>query len=89
MIAKPPVVTPTAAPAVLIAKPPAVVAKPLPVIDPAAQAYALRVWNGQSVDVPPTERAERVVSALEGQDLDTNVTLPNADAMRFLKQYNK
>jgi hypothetical protein len=34
-----------------------------------AQAYALRVWNGQSPDVPRAERLRRVAKALEGQGL--------------------
>lgn len=35
----------------------------------AAQAYALRVWSGQSPDVPRPERIRRVQRALEGQNL--------------------
>jgi hypothetical protein len=34
-----------------------------------SQAYALRVWSGQSVDVPVAERCERVRNALRGQNL--------------------
>ena len=34
-----------------------------------SQAYALRVWGGQSVDVPVAERCERVRNALRGQNL--------------------
>lgn len=34
-----------------------------------AQAYALRVWNGQSPDAPRPWRIERVRLALEGQNL--------------------
>jgi hypothetical protein len=34
-----------------------------------AQAYALRVWNGQSPDVPRAERLRRVKIALDGQGL--------------------
>jgi hypothetical protein len=34
-----------------------------------AQAYAQRVWNGQSVDVPRAEKLRRVEKALEGQGL--------------------
>lgn len=42
----------------------------------AAQAYAERVWAGQSVDVPRKERLERVRKALEGQGLSMDgVTL--------------
>lgn len=35
----------------------------------AAQAYALRVWSGQSPDVPRNERLRRVAKALEGQGM--------------------
>lgn len=38
-------------------------------ISAAAQAYALRVWNGQSNTVPRSERLRRVAKALEGQGL--------------------
>lgn len=42
-----------------------------------AQAYALRVWNGQSPDVPRNERLRRVAKALEGQCLSMEgVELP-------------
>jgi hypothetical protein len=34
-----------------------------------AQAYALRVWEGQSVSAPREWRIERVRLALEGQNL--------------------
>jgi hypothetical protein len=34
-----------------------------------AQAYALRVWNGQSRDVPRAEKLRRVAKALHGQGL--------------------
>lgn len=37
-----------------------------------SQAYAMRVWAGQSVDVPPAERKERVFNALRGQNLPTD-----------------
>ena len=33
----------------------------------AARAYALRVWQGQSIDVPDHVRRERVRRALEAQ----------------------
>ena len=42
----------------------------------AAQAYADRVWAGQSPDVPVAERLSRVRAALAGQGLDCDgVTL--------------
>jgi hypothetical protein len=37
--------------------------------DSRAQAYALRVWNGQNRDLPRSERLDRVRRALEGQNL--------------------
>jgi hypothetical protein len=42
-----------------------------------ARAYALRVWSGQSNDLPRSERIERVMSALKGQNLPTEgIELP-------------
>lgn len=37
-----------------------------------AELYALRVWHGQSVDVPRHERIERCMNALRGQNLPTD-----------------
>lgn len=37
-----------------------------------SQAYAMRVWGGQSVDVPRAERIERCMNALRGQNLPTD-----------------
>ena len=37
-----------------------------------AQDYAMRVWDGQSVDVPRHERIERCMNALRGQNLTTD-----------------
>lgn len=43
----------------------------------AAQTYAMRVWNGQSVSLPRNERIKRVMAALDGQNLPTDgVELP-------------
>lgn len=36
-------------------------------------AYAKRVWAGQSPDLPRNERIQRVVKALEGQGLPTEI----------------
>lgn len=48
-----------------------------PSVDPRAQAYALRVWNGQSHSETRTWRMERVRLALEGQGLSMEgVELP-------------
>ena len=41
-------------------------------VDNAAQAYAMRVWDGQSVDVPRAERIERCMNALRAQNLPTD-----------------
>jgi len=53
----------------------------------AAQAYAIRIWEGQSVDVPIPERVERVVNGLRGQKLSIDVNLPHPDAARFLAKH--
>ena len=37
-----------------------------------AQAYAMRVWSGQSIDVPRAERIERCMNALRVQNLSTD-----------------
>jgi hypothetical protein len=37
-----------------------------------AQAYANRVWRGQSDDLPVFERLDRVRAALAGQSMDTD-----------------
>lgn len=37
-----------------------------------SDAYAARVWAGQSVDVPRAERIARVLAALKGQGLPTD-----------------
>ena len=42
------------------------------IVPNAAQAYALRVWEGQSMDVPTAERKERVFNALRGQNMSTD-----------------
>lgn len=55
--------------------------------DAAAQAYAMRVWSGQSIDVSIPDRVARVVAALRDQGLDINVTLPHPDAARFLAKH--
>ena len=60
-----------------------VIAKAIPVLfktfagDSPAQVYALRVWSGQSPDLPRAERMARVMAALKGQGLPTDgVVLP-------------
>lgn len=52
-----------------------------------SQAYALRIWDGQSVDVSIPERVERVVNGLRGQKLSIDVNLPHPDAARFLAKH--
>jgi hypothetical protein len=45
-----------------------------------AQAYALRVWGGQSASLPRAERFKRVMAALNGQNLPTDsVRLPGSN----------
>lgn len=42
-----------------------------------AQAYALRIWSGQSSDLPRAERVRRVTAGVEGQGMSMDgVTLP-------------
>jgi hypothetical protein len=44
---------------------------------PEAQAYALRIWNGQSPDLLRPDRIERVTRGLEAQGMSMdNVVLP-------------
>lgn len=46
-------------------------------IENKAQAYALRIWSGQSVDIPRAERIRRVTAGVEGQGMSmSGVTLP-------------
>ena len=55
----------------------AAIEAPEPSTNDAAQDYALRVWGGQSVDVPRHERIERCMNALRGQNLPTDgLTFP-------------
>ncbi len=45
-----------------------------------AQAYALRVWAGQSESLKRSERVARVMRALEGQSYSTDgIKLPGAE----------
>lgn len=45
----------------------------------AAQAYAMRIWSGQSQDVPRAERVRRVAAGLEGQNMSMDgVELPES-----------
>lgn len=45
----------------------------------AAQAYAMRIWEGQSPDVPRAERVRRVAAGLEGQNMSVGgVELPES-----------
>ena len=53
----------------------------------AAQAYGLRIWHGQSVDLPIAERVQRVVNGLRGQSMSIDVNLPHPDAARFLAKH--
>ena len=55
--------------------------------DTAAQAYGLRIWHGQSVDLPIAERVQRVVNGLRGQSMSIDVNLPHPDAARFLAKH--
>jgi hypothetical protein len=64
------------------------VASNLPGVDDAAASYAVRVWNGQSPDVPVGERITRVLNALKGQNLIVkDLSMLHADANRFMEAY--
>lgn len=52
-----------------------------------SQSHAMRIWVGQSVDVPIAERVQRIVNGLKEQGLDLNITLPHPDAGRYLDAY--
>jgi len=53
-----------------------------------AIAYAQRIWDGQSIDVPPAERIERVCNALKGQSLNIpSLTFLHPDADRYTKAH--
>lgn len=49
------------------------------------QTLALRIWNGQSPDLPVSDRVERIVNALKAQGLGCDVVLPDVTADRYLK----
>lgn len=50
---------------------------PNPKPDSPAQVYALRIWSGQSPDLPRAERIARVAAGLAGQGMSMDgVTLP-------------
>jgi hypothetical protein len=46
-----------------------VTADPRPVVNAEAVEYALRVWRGQTPDLPRAERIRRVKAALEAQGM--------------------
>lgn len=51
-----------------------------PGVDPRAQAYAIRVWNGQAADLKRAERIARCERALAGQNLPTDgIRYPGSD----------
>ena len=60
-----------------VGRPPKVDTKePNVLVGNAAQAYAERVWCGQSDDLPVSDRLDRVRAALVGQNMDcAGVTL--------------
>lgn len=51
-----------------------------PVSDDPTQAYAMRVWDGQSISLPTAERVRRVEAALIEQGMDpAGLQLPVSD----------
>lgn len=58
----------------------------LPVVQESAQqSLATRIWEGQSPDLPVSDRVQRIVNALKAQGLGIDVTLPDTTADRYLK----
>ena len=72
-------------------RPAKVAAVELPAVAPVEvtrqQGHALRIWNGQSVDVPVVERVRRIVAGLTEQGLPLDITLPHPDAARYLNAH--
>lgn len=59
-----------------------------PSVDSAkAQSLALRIWSGQSPDVPVIERVSRIVNGLREQGFELDITLPHPDAERYLNAH--
>ena len=52
--------------------------------DDKAQDMALRIWEGQSPDVPVWERVRRIQEALVAQGLSPLVELSHPEAGRYL-----
>lgn len=51
------------------------------------QAYALRIWEGQSPDVGVIDRVARIANALKAQGMPLDVELPHPDAKRYLNAH--
>ena len=49
-----------------------------------AQELALRIWEGQSPDVPVIERVSRIAAGLKAQKMSLDVELPHPDAARYM-----
>lgn len=63
-------------------------AKVVPVVqdvESAQQSLATRIWEGQSPDLPVSDRVQRIVNALKAQNLGLDITLPDTTADRYLK----
>lgn len=54
---------------------PKVAAVELPVSD-AGNEYAMRIWNGQSPDLPVSDRVARINAALQAQGYPDNFQAP-------------
>ena len=50
----------------------------------ASQDLAIRIYEGQSPDLPIQERVSRIVSALKARGFDLDIKLPHDDAERFI-----
>lgn len=56
-------------------RPPKVAAEPIEPTN-AGQEYAMRIWNGQSPDLPISERVARINAALLAQGYADNFAAP-------------
>lgn len=50
----------------------------------ASQELANRIWDGQSPDLPISERVNRIINALKARGFDLDITLP--DAERYINE---
>lgn len=62
---------------------PKLLEKPV-VVNSEAQDLAMRIWDGQSPDVPVIERVSRIANALKARGFSLEIELPHSEAARYL-----